>query len=39
MCLTGDDTNPAIEAMLIAGYRAMPPAQKLALVRELNRCV
>jgi len=34
-----NDTQPDIEAMLIEGYRRMTPAQKLARVRELIRCV
>ena len=33
------DTHPAIEAMLIAGYRAMSPAQKIERVRALTRAV
>ncbi len=34
-----DDTDPAIEAMLIEGYRRMSPAQKLECVRALTRAV
>ncbi len=34
-----DDTDPAIEAMLIEGYRRMSPAQKLERVRALTRAV
>ena len=34
-----DDTDPAIEAFLIAGYREMSTAQKLERVRELTRAV
>jgi hypothetical protein len=33
------DTDPAIEAMLIEGYRRMSPAQKLERVRALTRAV
>jgi hypothetical protein len=34
-----DDTDPAIESILIEGYRRMSPAQKLARVRDLTRAV
>jgi hypothetical protein len=34
-----DDTDPAIEAMLIEGYRRMSPSQKLERVRALTRAV
>ena len=34
-----DDTDPAIRAMLIEGYRAMSPAQKLERVWSLTRTV
>jgi len=34
-----DDTPPEIEALLIAGYRAMSPAQRLERVGSLNRAV
>jgi hypothetical protein len=34
-----DDTDPAIEAMLIDGYRRMSPAQKLERVRALARAL
>ena len=34
-----EDTDPAIEAMLIEGYRRMSPAQKLECVRALTRTV
>jgi hypothetical protein len=34
-----DDTHPAIRALLIEGYRAMSPAQKLDRVRTLNHTV
>ena len=33
------DTHPAIEAMLVEGYRRMTPAQKLERVRALTRAV
>ena len=33
------DTDPAIEAMLVEGYRRMTPAQKLERVRALTRAV
>jgi hypothetical protein len=33
------DTHPAIEAMLVEGYRRMSPAQKLERVRALTRAV
>ena len=31
-----EDTLPAVEAMLIAGYRRMNPAEKLRRVQALN---
>jgi hypothetical protein len=34
-----DDTHPAIQALLIGGYRKMSPAQKLERVRLLNHAV
>lgn len=34
-----NDTHPAIEALLIEGYRAMSPSQKLERVRALTRAV
>jgi hypothetical protein len=34
-----DDTDPAVEAILIAGYRRMSPSQKLDRVRALTRAV
>jgi hypothetical protein len=34
-----NDTDPRIEALLIAGYRRMSPAQKLERVRALTRGV
>jgi hypothetical protein len=34
-----DDTHPAMRALLIEGYRAMSPAQKLERVRALNHAV
>lgn len=33
------DTDPAIEAFLVEGYRRMTPAQKLELVGALTRTV
>jgi hypothetical protein len=33
------DTHPAVEALLIEGYRQMSPAQKLERVRALTRAV
>jgi hypothetical protein len=33
------DTHPAVEALLIEGYRRMSPAQKLERVRALTRAV
>jgi hypothetical protein len=33
------DTDPAVELLLIEGYRRMSPAQKLERVRALNRAV
>ena len=32
-----DDTHPEIERRLIAGYRAMTPAQKMQRVLQLNQ--
>lgn len=34
-----NDTDPKIEAVLIAGYRAMSPAEKAQRVSELTRAV
>jgi hypothetical protein len=34
-----NDTHPAVEAMLIDGYRRMSPAEKLRRVEELNETV
>jgi hypothetical protein len=34
-----EDTHPAIEALLIEGYRRMSPSEKLERVRALNRTV
>ncbi len=34
-----DDTDPAVEAMLIEGFRRMSPAQNLERVRALNQTV
>jgi hypothetical protein len=34
-----DDTHPAIEAMLIEGYRRMSPSEKLQRVRAMTRAV
>lgn len=34
-----DDTDPAIRAILIEGYRRMTPSQKLERVRALTRAV
>ena len=34
-----DDTDPAVEAILIEGYRQMTPSQKLERVRALTRAV
>jgi hypothetical protein len=31
------DTDPKVEALLIARYRAMSPLEKLEIVRRLNR--
>lgn len=33
------DTNPAIEALVIEGYRRMPPTEKLRKVQEMNEAV
>jgi hypothetical protein len=33
------DTDPRIEAILLAGYRAMSPAQKIQRVQALNETV
>ena len=35
--LFGDDTSPAVAAYLIAAYRRMSGAEKIARVRALNR--
>jgi len=34
-----DDTHPAVEALLIDGYRKMSPAEKLERVRSLTLAV
>jgi hypothetical protein len=34
-----EDTDPAIEALLIEGYRRMSPSEKLERVRALNHTV
>ena len=34
-----NDTDPAVEAILIEGYRRMSPSQKLERVRALNHAV
>ncbi len=34
-----NDTDPAIEALLIEGYRRMSPAEKLERVRAMTRAV
>jgi hypothetical protein len=34
-----NDTDPAVEALLVEGYHRMSPAQKLERVRALNRAV
>jgi hypothetical protein len=34
-----DDTDPAIKALLIEGYRRMSPSQKMERVRALTRAV
>jgi hypothetical protein len=33
------DTNPAVEAILVEGYRKMSPSEKLERVRALTRAV
>lgn len=33
------DTNPAVQAILIEGYRRMTPSEKLERVRALAQCV
>jgi hypothetical protein len=33
------DTDPRIEAMLLAGYRSMSPAEKIRRVQALNETV
>ena len=33
------DTSPAVERLLIDGYRSMPPAEKLNRVAALNRAL
>jgi hypothetical protein len=35
----GPDTDPAVEALLVEGYRRMSPSQKLERVRALNHAV
>jgi hypothetical protein len=37
--LTARDTHPAIEKLLVDGYRKMTPARKLAIVNELTVAV
>jgi len=34
-----NDTHPAIDALLIEGFRAMTPSQKLEIVSQLTRAV
>ena len=34
-----DDTDPAVAAILVEGYRRMSPSQKLERVRALNHAV
>ena len=34
-----DDTDPAVEALVVEGYRRMSPSQKLERVRALTRAV
>jgi hypothetical protein len=34
-----NDTNPAVEALVIEGYRKMTPSEKLERVRQLTRAV
>lgn len=34
-----NDTDPRAEAVLLAGYRGMTPAQKVERVRQLTRAV
>jgi hypothetical protein len=34
-----NDTDPCIDALLVAGYRRMSPSQKLERVRALTRAV
>ncbi|MFO0572248.1 MAG: hypothetical protein U0263_41885 [Polyangiaceae bacterium] len=34
-----NDTHPAIEAMVVEGYRRMTPSQKLERVQQLNETV
>jgi len=34
-----DDTAPAVDALLVAGYRRMSPAEKLERVRALTHAV
>jgi hypothetical protein len=34
-----DDTDPAVEALLVEGYRRISPSQKLERVRALSRAV
>ena len=37
--LFGDDTSPEVEAILIAGYRRMTPAERLARACDLSLAV
>lgn len=39
MTTQSDDTTPAIQKILIAGYRQMSPQQKLKRVTELTQAV
>ncbi len=34
-----NDTSPAIDALLIEGFRAMTPSQKIEIVNELTQAV
>jgi hypothetical protein len=34
-----NDTDPAVESLLVEGYRRMSPSQKLERVRALNHAV
>ena len=38
-CTATNDTDPRIEAVLVAGYRAMSVSQKVARVAALTRAV